>query len=335
MMLQLRSFAPALSGALLSLSLTAAIGATLEENFASDPAARGWERFGDPAAFHWNAADQALGVTWDSSKPNSFFLRPLGTVLTRGDDFSLSFDLRLSDFLAGVDPQKVSTFSVSVGLVNRAAATNANFLRGTGFDSPDLVEFSFFPDPGGAWQWGPSLTAVLIDSTGAHWGEGGFAPLALTSNDWYSITMTYTSSNSTLRTVMASNGVPFGAMSDTKLGASFLDFRVDHFAVCSYSDAGQFPGFEGSILAHGTVDNVVVITPPPPVQALTGALTNQQWRAQFTSQTNWLYTLERTTNLQAWAAISTEVAGTGTTQVFADTNVPAANAFYRVNARRP
>src|SRR2546423_13545969 len=98
-----------LAGWLLVLA-TVSEAATLQEDFSNNPAAHGWKKSGDPALFQWNTTDQNLGITWDSSRSNSYYYLPLGTVLAREDDFRLAFDLRLNDFTAGGDPQKPNPF---------------------------------------------------------------------------------------------------------------------------------------------------------------------------------------------------------------------------------
>ena len=83
-----------------------AFAGTVSEDFSSNPLSRGWQIFGDTNAFTWNSTNQNLMVTWDSSKPNSYFYRPLGTILARDDDFSVSFDLQFHDIVAGVNTNK-------------------------------------------------------------------------------------------------------------------------------------------------------------------------------------------------------------------------------------
>jgi hypothetical protein len=308
--------------------------ATIQEDFAADPAANGWQVFGNSNLFHWNASNKNLEVTWDSSQANSYFHHALGTSIHIDDDFSLSFDLRLSDFVAGANPLKAGPFQVAVGLLDLAEASGPGFLRGTGANSPDLAEFSFFPDPGGAWQWGPSLTSTLIDWSGTNWSSGGFAPLALTTNDVFHVALLYTATNQTLHTTITRNGEAFGPVSDAVLNSSFPDFHVDHVAVCSYSDAGQDPAYAGSILAHGTIDNFEV-TIPLPVTKVAGQFTNGLWQAQFLSRSNWLYSLERTSDFQSWSTVSSTASGNGGTLSLLDTNAPQPHAFYRVFANRP
>jgi hypothetical protein len=144
-----------------------------------------------------------------------------------------------------------------------------------------------------------------------------------------------------LRTSATKNGAPFGlppgnTLADLPL-AGRNDFRVDSFAVISYSDAIQTgpPAFHGSVLAHGTVDNVQVIVPPPPVSNLRMSFTNAAWQAQFTSTTHWAYTLERSENLVAWTPSSSTAAGNGSTLSLQDTNLTAPQMFYRIRAERP
>jgi len=321
--------------------LSAAHAATITENFTNNPLQNGWQVFGNTNLFQWNSANQNLAVTWDSTQTNSYFYHPLGTILARGDDFSVAFDLRLNDFVAGIDPQLPSTFPLSVGFLNLGEASQPGFLRGTGYSAPDLAEFSFFPDPGGAWIYGPSLTAVMIDSTGFNYSSGGYDPDSLTTNDIYRVNLNYTASNSNLVMTITRNNEMFVSNGVASLGTNFTNLRVDTISISSYSQAGQDTNdhggviYAGSILARGTVDNFVVNLPPPPVQNLTGAFSNDLWQAQFFGRSNWLYTLERTTNFISWTEVSAAASGNGTNLFLQDTTAPRDNGFYRVRAARP
>jgi hypothetical protein len=332
-MLNVRSFAPALAGALLICGV-AMQASSFRENFSGVPTTRGWQVFGDTNLFLWDSTNQDLRVTWDSSQPNSFFYRPLGTILTKEDDFTLAFDLRLDNVGAGSDTNKASSFPLAVGLVDLSEATRTNFVRGTGSNSPDLVELAYFWDSGfGATTW---PTFVDENSTFDFNSASDYAVLALARDDWYHIVMSYTASNQTMVTTLTNLQTSAGLVIRTPINpTNFIDFRVDTLAISSYSDAGQDPQFAGSVLAHGAVDNFVVTVPPPAIQNLTAALTNGQWRAQFLSQSNWLYTLERTTNFHAWTPVSPRRNGNAMNTFLEDTNLPAGKAFYRVRAERP
>jgi len=313
--------------------------AIFHENFANDPAERGWNDFGQANLFRWNGTNQNLEATWDSSLTNHYFYRRLDTVLTKNDDFSLAFDLRLSDVAVGVNPVKLSTFELAIGFLNFSDATRTNFERGTGVNTMNgprnLVEFDYFPDfPDSGF--GATISPTLVSSNN-QFAPGFDFPLELALGDWFHVAMSYTASNRTLSTAMTRNGQPFGPIKDVKLDASFTDFRLDTVAVSSYSDAGQDPQFAGSILARGVVDNVVITVPDPAVPDLAGAIANGAWQIEFTGRTNWLYTLERTADFQSWSAVSPVTPGIGIDRrlILADTNAIAANAYYRVRADRP
>ena len=77
------------------------------------------------------------------------------------------------------------------------------------------------------------------------------------------------------------------------------------------------------------------MTLPPVVRNLAGALSNGVWQAQFGTYTGWTYTLERSTDLISWSAVSASASGTGNILTLSDTNPPAARAFYRVQANQP
>lgn len=335
LMKSMRSFTLALAGLVVTqASLFAA--SVLQEDFTTDPLAAGWRVFGDSRLFTWDAGVGHLQVTWDSRQTNSYFYRPLGTVLDKDDDFSFAFDLRLLELTPGINPAKAnSPFQIAVGFIRLADAMAPDFLRGSGSQSPNLVEFNFFPDPGGDWQWGPSLTAVLCDRTGLNWSSGGFAPAGLSMNDTFRVTMTYTAATQALTTEIERNGEPFLTIPPATLDENFTLLRVDAVAVSSYSDAGQWPGYEGSILAHGIVDNVRITLPPLPVERISLVEGAAPGQAQCDSRVNWLYTLERTTDFQTWEPVSTPLMGTGETLMLHDTNPPPAAAFYRVQAQRP
>ncbi len=296
---------------------------TGEEDFSSNPVSRGWQLSGDASLFQWNAG--ALDVTWDSSKSNSYFCLPLGTTLTRADSFSVSFDLRLTDFTPGVNPLKPSVFELSAGFINFAEATNPQFLRGTGYNSPDLVEFSFFPDPAGLWT---SVTGVMVDSTGTNWSSGGWGNFGLLADNVYRITLAYNASSSTLTTTVTLNGQSVGEVGPATLGSGFRDFAVDQFAICSYSDAGQDPAYAGSILAHGIVDNVTVEFP----DRIRGAMGTGGWELRFWTMSKRLYTVERTTDGVTWEPVSGAMPGTGAPVLWVDTTPPPGSAFYRVSS---
>ncbi len=328
--------------ALAALCLVAvARAATFTEDFSNNPSKGGWRTFGNANLFRWDSEHQNLAVTWDSSQPNSYFYYPLGAILSRDDDFSVSFNLRLNDVAAGIDPQMPSTFPLAIGFLNLEEASQPGFFRGTGYSAQDLVEFSFFPDPGGAWIYGPSLTATMIDSTGFHYASGGYDPDALATNDVYRVNLTYTASSSNLVMTLTRNNALFVSNAVAHLDTSFTDFRVDAISISSYSQAGQDTNshsgviYAGSLLAHGTVDDLIVNLPPPPVQNLSGSFSADRWQVQFMSRSNWLYTLERTADFTSWRPASISVRGNATNLILQETNAPPDKAFYRVRAERP
>jgi hypothetical protein len=104
-------------------------------------------------------------------------------------------------------------------------------------------------------------------------------------------------------------------------------FALDTLAVMNYAD----DGYGDSVLAHGTIAHLSVASPLP-VEAVQSPAPGQ---VQFSSDTNWLYTLEQTTDFQTWTPVTSACAGTGTNLLLQATNRQADRAFYRVRAEQP
>src|SRR5437016_6593475 len=208
-------------GALWFAIALSATAATISEDFSTDPAPRGWRIFGDASLYHWNATNRNLEVTWDSSHTNSYFYVPLGTVLTKSDDFSFSFDLRLSDLRVGSTPGKSNEFEIAIGLLNYRSGTNTKAFRGAGvspsYGVRNILEFDYFPDAG----LGDTFATTVISSNNMF--AYAFDYLTLSVGDAFRIAMNYTGSNQLLRTVATINGAPFNALADVLL-ADFPDF---------------------------------------------------------------------------------------------------------------
>jgi hypothetical protein len=280
-------------------------------------------------------------VTWDSSQSNSLFYMPLGTVLAKSDDFSFSFDLTLTRASTG---DSTGPLSLALGFLNLTNAIDPGFERGAGV-SPNIAEFDYYPD--GYFPGYPSpatATPSFVDSTSSAFAPDDLTPyeVELPTNVLMHIAMAYTASNQTAALSITTNGIALAQFPGLVINltgnggfADTNDYRVNIFSVTSYSEAGQSPPYVASIYAQGTVGNLVVTVPPPPVQDLSGTFSKGLWQAQFISRSNWLYTLERTTNFVSWKDVSATASGNATNQFLQDANAPAGGGFYRVRAERP
>jgi hypothetical protein len=298
------------------LSVASVRATIITENFTGNPAANGWKTFGKSDLFEWNATNANLEVTWDSTNVNSYFYLPLGTVLTVADDFSVGFDLKITDVPVA------NGFELALGFLNFQSATNAGFRRGSGYESPNLAEFDYFPD-----FFSPSLTTIDANNI----FNFLFDDVPLENQQTYRIEFSHVAGVPFVTGQILTNGVVYGTFPTPYTSTNFTDFRLDTFSVSSYSDAN---GYGSSILAHGVVDNIIVTLPPPPMQHITGRWQGSQWQAQFQSRSNWIYTLQRTTNFAAWTDTASATA-TSTNLILTDPNPPSGQGFYRVRAERP
>ena len=217
-----------ISLALAGLSvLSAARAATITENFSANPLSNGWQVFGNTNLFHWNSTNHNLTVTWDSTQPNSYFYHPLGTYLTRNDDFSIEFDLRLNDIASGVEPGKTGPMQLGFGFLNFAGATNVNFMRGAYGSAPNVAEFDYYTDGyyffGDDYYPAPATTTPsFISGVDSY----DYAPANLSvydnelpTNQTVHVTLAYTASNQTAVVTVTTNGVPLVQLPNLVLDA--------------------------------------------------------------------------------------------------------------------
>ena len=317
----------------------------ISQNFTTNPLQNGWQEFGNTNLFHWNSTNQSLEVTWDSRKSNSFFYVPLGTSLTRNDDFTIEFDLLINDIISGIEPGKTGGLEVGFGFFNFGIATNTSFMRGSFGGAPNLVEFDYFPK--GSFEFGgqtfevaATTTPTFISTNSFDYAPTIFAPyiMELPTNIVVHVQMNFTASSQTLITSLSTNGAtlfhpPDVVLTDTNVSAFTPsdDYRVDTFSINSYSSAGD--DFD-SVFGHGIVDNVV-ISFPLPIENFTGSFSSGVWQASFSSRSNWVYTLERTTDFQSWTAVSPSTPGNGAILLLQDSTALPQKAFYRARATRP
>jgi hypothetical protein len=292
---------------------------TFSEDFSANPFGRGWKVFGETNLFQWDAGAQQMQVTWDSSKSNSYFYHAIGTICAWPDDFSLQFDIRIDDITNN------GAFEVCVGFINTSNAFATNFFRGTGRDSPNLVEFAYFP----AFDTFAPTISQVVASTNSTFLFNHDNLLDLTAGAWFHVEMVYSATNHHLTTSTWQDGSLYGSPQVINVAAT-RDFRVGAVSISSYSDQKA----DGSLLAHGAIDNITFTVPDSPVAGLTGRIFNGQYQARFGSLPNWVYFLERSSDLTAWTQLPGSVAGTGGIVQLVDNAPPGNGSFYRVKAVR-
>jgi len=305
--------------------LTAARGnaATFIENFSADPLQDGWQIYGDTNLFQWDSTNLNLEVTWDSSQTNSYFYHLLGVTLTTNDSFCVQFDLQLNDAtVTGYGNE------VAIGLLHFSDATSPDFNRANG-PLPNLFEFDYTPaiDFGGYTE-PDTIQATLKDSqpgyAGLYWV---FDFLALNPGMTYQVVLIHRAGETVISGAVYANGQLLSAMPNANGSGAVDNFQLDTLSVSSFED----DGYGDTLLAHGTVGHLAFATPLP-VGTINAVGAGQ---VEFASDTNWLYTLEQTTDFQTWTAAAPATSGNGTNLVLQATNLPASQSFYRVCAELP
>jgi hypothetical protein len=311
--------------AIASLSVLSAVHATtIAENFSSDPMQNGWQVFGNTNLFHWNATNQNLEVTWNSTNQNSYLALPLNTILSRGDAFSVSFDLTLNDVTAFGYGQELA-----IGLFNWTQATNANFSRAAA-NTPNLFELDYFSDTG----FGDSIDATLADTTVNDTNSQGFYFFydnrPLIHDVTYHVTLFHQLGAPYALSEILTNGVTYTTL-PLFFAGPITDFRVDTLSISSYAD----DGFGDSVLAHGVVDNFVVTLPPPPVQNIIGQFASDgTWQCSFAGLLEWRYTLQHSSDVVNWTDVTNGIRWSQfiDTVTLDDNYPPSDRAFYRIRA---
>ena len=292
------------------------------ENFSANPLANGWAAHGDESLFEWDAEGEALAVTWDSERPNSNFHRPLGLTLTEADTFAFAFDIALDEVKAGHLDGQPYTFEVALGLINSKSAKADGFSRGTGSDSPNLVEWDYFPDTG----FGATISPTIV-SAKSQFAAGFTFPAALSAGKQYSVRMEYDPDERALKTFMLENGKVWKTIKTVALADDFVGFVVDAFSISSYTAKGS----ESSLLANGSVDNLAIGVSRSKPRIVNTRLADGQWTARSFGYGTADYLLERSADLRGWQPVRNGVREDGFYLRLIDENPSLGDGFYRLS----
>jgi len=291
------------------------------ESFATDPLANGWVLHGDESLFEWDAETGTLEVAWDSEKPNSYFYRPLGQSLTEKDSFAFTFQLTLDEVKAGHLDGQPYTFEVAIGLLNLEAAKEGGFMRGTGTDSPNLVEWDYFPDTG----FGATVSPAVASSK-SEFSAGFTFPAELTKGKVYTVRMEYDGSTGVLKSEMLEDGKPWKSIAEVKRKNAHAGFLIDAFSISNYTAKGS----ESSLFATGTIDELAIATSRSGPSLVDVNLDDGRWRARafVVAPDDWQ--LQRSGDLLIWKSLDAVRKTSQFFMRFADPETVGRNQFYRI-----
>lgn len=305
------------------------------ETFDTDPDSRGWNLRGDPSLFAWDALAQRLSATWNSSASNTFFVRPLGTVLTRTDSFRFSCRLQIDELQT---PGGNGSFQLALGLLHRQRAFAPEMRRGSGVHPAtgpkDLVEFNYFPAAG---PIASTFAAVAIGTNNLRWTTLHAFPFELRPGQVYDLAVGFDAATQSLSLEVEQDGTPF-LHESTPLVTGFTDFRVDAFSVTSYSGAGQPAGYGGDLFARGWVDDIHLVYPDPPRAELALTRLENAYELRFPSPPGWVPVLERgslDSGPGAWETVDTPPTILGDLRSIRDPMAPGSGTLYRLRLERP
>ncbi len=193
----------------------------------------GWMLQGDADIFMESAGAGEARFFWNTELPNSSVYFPLGTTLDHRSNFEFSVTMELTSMDIDFIPESFYGFQISMGFHESASIQDSSFRRGTGTDSPNLVEWNFFPDTG----FGATVSPVITDSQSAFFASFNF-PVDIPLNEEVIITGSYDGQLMEFRSTLITSGSGPVEMDPVKLPESdeFQGFAVDAFGLTSYAD---------------------------------------------------------------------------------------------------
>lgn len=292
------------------------------ETFDSDPLTKGWSIHGDKSLFEWDEGSESLRVKWDTEKQSSFFYKPLGRVLTESNSFAFTFQITLDSVKAGYLEDKPYTFQVSLGLLNISSAIDEKFNRGTGSDSPNLVEWDYFPDTG----FGATVSPVVA-SDKSEFSAGFTFPAELILGKVYSIKLIHDSEERILKTEMIEDGKSWEKIQTVKISSDFSGFSVDAFSISNFSAKDS----ESSLLAIGSVDEIALATSDTLPKLFGVKINRSQWEAKSFLIDPEIWKVESSSDVINWNRAILDSDSFNYFQYFNDTITNKEFQFYRLS----
>lgn len=292
----------------------------LREDFATDPFSLDrpettrWQRVGDPSLFTWDAPAGNLAIQWDSTRPNSFCVLPLGRKLTAADAFAVSLDLRLYAAGARANSGRTNPLQVTFAFVQQAKLPAGYPLRTVAGRAQDLLDFNFFPFADlGVFGAAAYVSPAAFGHTSAAYSFGNALDLA--DGTVRHLSCSWDPGTRQFFTEITGAGQEPVAPTEPPLPRSD-DFTVDALAIINWSESTT-P--HDSLRAAATLDNVLITLPTPPM-AFTGPLLLGKDRrsVEFEGQVGYRYQLEASGDLVQWDGIGSSLPGQGTRLVLSD-----------------
>ena len=194
-------------------------------------------------------------------------------------------------------------------------------MRGTGTDSPNLVEWDYFPDTG----FGATVSPALASSK-SEFSAGFTFPAELTKGKVYTVRMGYDGSTGVLKTEMLEEGKPWKTIAEVKRKNAHAGFLVDTFSISNFTAKGS----ESSLFATGTIDELAIATSRSGPSFVDVHLDEGQWRARafVVAPDDWQ--LQRSGDLRDWKSLDAVQKPSQFFLRFTDPEPVGRNQFYRI-----
>lgn len=205
-----------------------------------------WILHGHPDTFS-NAANSNPPVfNWNTEFPTSAVFIPLPHYLNQDSSIHLSTHFTLNSLNIDFVPNSFYGFEIALGLFNSTEVFTESFKRGTGTDSPNLIEWDYFPDTG----FGATVSPTITDSDSKFFSTFNF-PIDLPIDADIEVELIYDPSQTKLESVLKIDG-ELKAIKPVVLpeGDGFNDFLVNSAGFISYQDFNDDGKLSASASIH-------------------------------------------------------------------------------------
>jgi len=192
-----------------------------------------WKFFGNTELIQPpQSSEKSVIFNWNTESANSALFIPIGYKINQQSDFKISTVFELTSLNIEFTPGSFYGFEIAFGLFDSSQVLKDTYIRGSGVDSPDLVEWDYFPDTG----FGGTISPTIVDQDSDFFPTFNF-PIELPIGKDIRVDLVFDSSDMILKSSLEFNESVI-EMEPVKLSDqdTFDGFDLDSAGFVSYKD---------------------------------------------------------------------------------------------------